>query len=80
MSSAVGMAVTPDVGTFGRREAFACTTRSGKPKRSYATEVEAKRDLRRANRHSHSFDGDGVAPYKCAKGDHWHLGHARRSA
>jgi hypothetical protein len=58
-------------GTSLRRGARAHTTRTGQPKKGYASRDEAQAHATQSSKHN----GAPMGAYKCATCDKWHIGH-----
>lgn len=58
-------------GTSLHRGASAHTTKTGRPKKAYATREDAQAEAR----HLSTRDGSPMSAYKCGTCDKWHVGH-----
>ncbi len=58
-------------GTSLQRGASAHTTKTGRPKKAYATREDAETQARQLTKR----DGSSMSAYKCGTCDKWHVGH-----
>lgn len=58
-------------GTSLQRGASAHTTKTGRPKKAYATREDAEAQARRSS----TREGTHMSAYKCGTCDKWHVGH-----